>query len=114
MTHPFHAHRETKKSYERVGKILKDEPSGSKQHADKGAFDRSSTKSAAESHDYRTPGKKAPGRYARGGRAIGGEATPENLAKWSARAASNSYARGGALPTAGAATGVGRLQKADK
>jgi hypothetical protein len=49
---------------------------------------------------------------ARGGKVIGGDASAENLKKWSQRASHNSYARGGRLPTAGAMTGVGRLQKA--
>jgi hypothetical protein len=48
-----------------------------------------------------------------GGGAIGGEATKANIAKWSARASKNSYASGGGLPTAGAATGVGRLESAE-
>lgn len=49
---------------------------------------------------------------ARGGKVIGGEASAGNLKKWAAHAAKNSYAAGGRLPTAGAETGVGRLQKA--
>jgi len=49
---------------------------------------------------------------ARGGKVIPGEATKENIKKWDNRASKNSYARGGRLPTAGAESGVGRLQKA--
>lgn len=48
---------------------------------------------------------------ARGGK-VAGEATAANIGKWGKRAEINSYARGGRLPTAGAATGVGREQKA--
>lgn len=48
---------------------------------------------------------------ARGGK-VQGEATSANIGKWSKRAETNSYARGGRLPSAGAATGVGREQKA--
>lgn len=63
---------------------------------------------------------KPPGMMKRGGRVkhraggggIEGDADKGNLAKWSARASSNSYARGGRLPTAGADSGVGRKQKA--
>jgi hypothetical protein len=55
---------------------------------------------------------------ARGGKVgahIDGEATKANLKKWSARASANkSYARGGAAKmTAGASTGVGRLEEAN-
>lgn len=49
---------------------------------------------------------------ARGGKVIPGEATAGNIKKWGARASKNSMARGGRLPTAGAFSGVGRLQKA--
>lgn len=56
------------------------------------------------------PGGPPPMR-ASGGR-VGGDSTKANLDKWSARAKANSYARGGRLPTAGAESGVGRLQKA--
>ncbi len=46
---------------------------------------------------------------ARGGRTghIDGMSTKENIGKWSARASANSYFRGGA------ATGVGREEKAE-
>jgi hypothetical protein len=60
------------------------------------------------------PGGPPPGgppMRASGGR-VGGDSTKANLDKWSARAKENSYARGGRLPTAGAESGVGRLQKA--
>lgn len=53
-----------------------------------------------------------PPMRARGGKVIPGEATKENIKKWDKRASRNSYARGGGLPTAGAESGVGRLQKA--
>jgi hypothetical protein len=46
-----------------------------------------------------------------GGRIPGGESTKKNLDAMSKRAESNSYARGGKI-TAGAESGVGRLQKA--
>lgn len=59
------------------------------------------------------PGMPPPPMRASGGR-VGGDSSKENLAKWSERAKSNSYARGGRLPTAGAESGVGRLQKAKK
>ena len=64
------------------------------------------------------PGMPPPGGMpgmprARGGRTIGGEATKGNIEKWSARASKNSFARGGGLPKAGAATGVGRLEEAN-
>lgn len=64
---------------------------------------------------------KPPGMMKRGGRVkhrradgggIEGDADKGNLAKWASRASSNSYARGGRLPTAGADSGVGRKQKA--
>lgn len=48
---------------------------------------------------------------AKGGRVLGGDASKDNLDAWSARAAKNSYAKGGRI-TAGAESGVGRLQKA--
>ncbi len=51
---------------------------------------------------------------ARGGKVKGGDASAGNLTKWSGRARANSYARGGRLPTAGAETGEGRLQKAHR
>jgi hypothetical protein len=58
------------------------------------------------------PGAPPPGMpmRARGGRAnhIAGEATKGNISKWSERASKNSYFRGGA------ATGVGREEKAHK
>ncbi|HXJ75605.1 MAG TPA: hypothetical protein VNM37_22305 [Candidatus Dormibacteraeota bacterium] len=77
MSHPFKQHRETKKSYERVSKILEEQPAGASKHATGSAYSRSSSKSDAVAH--------------------GGK-----------------YARGGRLPTAGAESGVGRLQKAGK
>jgi len=55
-----------------------------------------------------------PPMRARGGKVMAGEATAGNIKKWSNRASQNSYARGGRLPTAGAETGVGRLQKVKK
>ena len=55
------------------------------------------------------PGMPPPPMRASGGR-IGGDASKKNLDKWSKRASSNSYARGGGLPTAGADSGVGRKQ----
>ena len=58
------------------------------------------------------PGMPPPPMRARGGKVIPGEATSDNIKKWSNRASKNSYARGGGLPTAGAKTGEGRLQKA--
>jgi hypothetical protein len=65
------------------------------------------------------PGMPPPGGMpgmprARGGKAyIAGEASKAaNIGKWSARAHANSYARGGGLPDAGAASGVGREEKA--
>lgn len=63
------------------------------------------------------PGAPPPGMpmRARGGKVgkhIDGEATHGDIKKWSKRAEANkSYARGGKI-TAGAATGVGRLQEA--
>lgn len=61
------------------------------------------------------PGMGAPPPMrARGGKVIGGEASAGNIKKWSARARKNSYARGGRLPDAGAATGVARLEQAGK
>jgi hypothetical protein len=116
--HPFAKHAEHKKSHSRVSRILQEAPAEAGRHADGGGFSRIMSKSAAvsdnDADDMPAPGRKTVGRFARGGRAIGGDASPENLAKWSARASANSYARGGALPTAGAMTGVGRLQKAGK
>ncbi len=52
-----------------------------------------------------------PPMRARGGK-VGGDASSGNLKGWAKRASKNSYARGGGLPTAGADTGVGRLQQA--
>lgn len=49
---------------------------------------------------------------ARGGKVIAGEATRENIKKWDKRSKSNSYARGGRM-TAGAQSGVGRLEQAE-
>jgi hypothetical protein len=59
------------------------------------------------------PGGPPPGvpMRAKGGRVLGGDATKDNLDAWSARAAKNSYAKGGRI-SAGAESGVGRLQKA--
>lgn len=57
------------------------------------------------------PGAPPMPMRASGGR-VGGDASKENLKGWSERAKANSYARGGRLPTAGAESGVGRLQKA--
>ncbi len=59
------------------------------------------------------PGMPPPPMRASGGR-VGGDSSKENLKGWSDRAKANSYARGGRLPTAGAESGVGRLQKAKK
>jgi hypothetical protein len=59
------------------------------------------------------PGMPPPGMRARGGKVIDGESTKGNIAKWAKHASSNSYKRGGGLPTAGAATGVGRIQEAN-
>ncbi len=112
MAHPYKVHAEDKKGHQRVSRILQEAPSDADKHADESSFSRVGSKSAAVAHDQKIPGSK--GKYARGGKVIGGDATPENIAKWSERAASNSYARGGALPTAGAMSGVGRLQKAGK
>lgn len=51
---------------------------------------------------------------ARGGK-VGGDATAGNIKKLGQRAAKNSYARGGAAKmTAGALSGVGRLEQAGK
>jgi len=60
------------------------------------------------------PAPPPPPQMKRGGKVAGGDASAGNLKAWSARAKKNSYARGGGLPTAGAETGVGRLQKAKK
>lgn len=49
----------------------------------------------------------------KGGGPIDGESTREDIKKWEKRDKANSYARGGGLPTAGAATGVGRLESAE-
>lgn len=57
------------------------------------------------------PGMPPPPMRASGGR-VGGDSSKENLKGWSGRAKSKSYARGGRLPTGGAESGVGRLQKA--
>jgi len=57
------------------------------------------------------PGGPPPPMRAKGGRVLGGDATKDNLDAWSARAAKNSYAKGGRI-SAGAESGVGRLQKA--
>ena len=56
------------------------------------------------------PGMPPPGMRARGGRTghIDGEATKGNIAKWSKHASKNSYYTGGA------ATGVGREEKAHR
>lgn len=51
---------------------------------------------------------------ARGGKVIDGDSSSENLKKWGARTSKNSYARGGRLPTAGAMSGVERLQMTHK
>lgn len=58
------------------------------------------------------PGGPPPGMPMRasGGR-VSGTSTKGNLGSWANRAAKNSYAKGGRI-TAGAETGVGRLQKA--
>ncbi len=44
---------------------------------------------------------------------VGGDSTKGNLDGWSGRAAKNSYAKGGRI-TAGAESGVGRMQKAKR
>jgi hypothetical protein len=54
-----------------------------------------------------------PPMRARGGKVLSGIASADNLKSWAERASSHSYARGGGLPTAGAATGVGRIQEAN-
>lgn len=59
------------------------------------------------------PGGPPPPMRARGGK-IDGKASYDDIKKWSTRAMDNSYARGGRLPDAGAATGEGRLEKAGK
>lgn len=53
------------------------------------------------------PGGPPPMMRARGGRTIGGEATEGNIKAWGKRASGNSYFRGGA------ASGVGREEKAE-
>lgn len=58
------------------------------------------------------PGGPAMPMRKSGGRIAGGEATEANLAAYAKRAKGNSFARGGM--TAGALSGVGRLQKARK
>ena len=57
-----------------------------------------------------------PGMRARGGRTghIDGEDTKADQKAWSKRAQKNSYARGGRLDTAGAATGVHRAREQRK
>lgn len=57
------------------------------------------------------PGAPPMPMRARGGK-VAGEATKANIKAWDKRSDSNSYKRGGRLPTAGAESGVGRLQKA--
>lgn len=58
------------------------------------------------------PGMPPPPMRARGGKVIDGDSSKGNLKEWSERAKSNSYARGGRLPTAGSMTGKARLQLA--
>ena len=48
---------------------------------------------------------------ARGGKVIDGESSRKNIKEWSHRAKSNSYARGGRLPDAGAQSGVARKEQ---
>lgn len=47
---------------------------------------------------------------ATGGKVIEGDASDHNLKKWGKRTTSNSFARGGRLPTAGSMSGVERKQ----
>jgi len=110
MAHSHHLHREHQVAHRRVNHILKDEPAGAKKHASGGAFSRVTSKSAAEEHGA-IAGKSAPKKYARGGKVIDGESTKGDIKKFAGRAKANSYASGGRI-TAGAATGVGREQKA--
>lgn len=57
-------------------------------------------------------GPGMPPMRARGGKVIDGESSKSDIKSWGKRAKSNSYARGGRLPDAGAASGVGREEKA--
>ena len=57
------------------------------------------------------PGMPPPPGMRRGGKVLHGESTEGNIKQMAQRAAKHSYARGGKI-TAGAESGVGRLQKA--
>jgi hypothetical protein len=137
MAHPYHMHREQQVAHRRVGSLLKDRPGGTK-HADKSAFSNVTSKTAAASHDSKVEGKSSPKRYARGGKvgttniiiASGGKEQgtppmpiappggppmpPPNAPMGPPPGAGGPppmRARGGRL-SAGAESGVGRLQKA--
>lgn len=79
MAHSHHLHREHQVSHRRVAHILKDEPSGSKQHAKSPAFSKVTSKSAAERHDD-VAGTAAPKRFARGGKVKGHKGHQTNIA----------------------------------
>jgi hypothetical protein len=75
MAHSHHMHREHQVGHRRVHHILKDEPSGSKEHSTRHAFSKVTSKTGAEAHDAFVGGMKAPKRYARGGRTKKGHQT---------------------------------------
>lgn len=136
--HPFNQHREQQVAHRRVNTILNGSPAGAKKHAGGHAFSKLTSKSAAV-RDDEVAGRSAPKRYARGGKVKGkGDTNIAIVLPGGGKGAAGPpmgapppmpgpglppppmggpppgmpvRARGGKV-SAGAATGVGREQKA--
>lgn len=141
--HPYNQHREQQVAHRRVATILNGSPSGAQKHNQGQAFSKLTSKSAAVRDDD-VRGHSAPKRFARGGKVKGKGDTniaivlpgggkppmpgPGPMAGPPPGPAAGlppppmggpppgmpMRARGGKVMTAGAATGVGREQKARK